>query len=216
MQKLLTLAGIAFFSLAGFAQAATLQVTLGPSLSYGSGSPLSPNIDLNTYSGLVLNSNAQVLPSASPPGPYVIPSGPMFDNSFLSVYGAEQSTPPGTQGTATFTLTPGNNLFGFTWGTIDHYNTIVLTDSNSHTFTITGADILNHIAGSHDGQTQNDVDFFDPFGTIVTAVLSSAKDSFETANFEQSETPLPPALMLFGTALLVTAFFMRWRQRKAP
>src|ERR1700722_12900038 len=119
MKKLVTAAAlVAFMGLATAAYGATLDVTLGSSLSYStSGLALSPNINLATDSNLTLI-NSQVLPAGAAPGAFVQPSGTLSNNNFLGVYGPDQSHPSGTNGLAVFNLAGGGDYFGFTWGPI--------------------------------------------------------------------------------------------------
>jgi hypothetical protein len=196
--KLLLLAACAACSLAAPSRAATLDITLGSTLQYGSGLSLAPNIDLKTFSGLQLGSDSHVItPPVLFPHTFTVPSGPLFDNNFLVLNGGSSNTK--------ISLAHGNDLFGFTWGSIDTDNIVVLTDSKHHTFTITGADILNHVAGlSGDdaADRQENVVFKDPFASIVSAVFETACDPFEMGNFGQGEAPVPASLAMFGAALL--------------
>ena len=113
-------------------------------------------------------------------------------------------------------LAPGYDLFGFTWGSIDPSNTLILTDSNHHVFTITGAEILSHLIGSAGpGLAQENVVFRDPFASIISAVFEAPCDPFEIANVGQGEAPLPPALAMFGAALLGFGLYGYRRRQNA-
>lgn len=200
MNKLLALATVALLGLTGSAHAALVDVTLGntsSSLSYGTGGSLSPNINLSTYGGLLLNNAQIVAAGTSLSGQYASPTGSLYGGNYVSVFGV-----PAT-GSATFALAANENTFSFTWGTVDPYNTVVLTDSRGTVYTVTGDDIGNQIAGSIAGSLQTDVKFFDPYGSIVTAQLVSTQNSFEAGNFGQgvSSVPLPASLPLFALAL---------------
>jgi hypothetical protein len=210
------MAAAMIFALTGAANAATLDVTLGStnnsaSLGFNSaGAAINPNINLNTPSpaSLVLNFNSIL--TATTDSSHTTPSGTLFGGNYLAVMGS------GGTGSATFTLAPNENAFAFTWGTIDGYNSLILTDSRSVTYTITGTQILNHITGPIPGTTQSDVSFFDPFGQIVSAQLTSSLNAFEAANFSEGDpttAPLPPALILFGSALVGLTLFSRYKAR---
>ncbi len=213
VNKLFTIATVAFFGMVGAANASTLDVQLGSTgsdLSYSTGGTLSPNINLATTSGLTLDTNSQIInPVSSSPGNYKAPTGPIFDNNYLAVLGVP------TTGQATFTLAGGQSNFGFTWGSIDTYNTLILTDSRNVTYTITGTNLLAQIAGSVNGTTQSDVIFSDAFGTIKSAVFQSTENAFEVANLGQSAVPLPASFPLFAAAFLGLALFGRRNARKA-
>ena len=205
MKRILTLAAAAFFGLSGVAHAALLDVSLGDGSTFtfsNSSGSLAPNVDLGSIpsSDLILDGNSQIV-SGSVSGQYAQPTGGIFGGKYLAVLGGSS---------ATFTNGGGGlglSSFGFTWGSIDDYNTLTLTDSRGVSYTITGADILGAIAGSVTGTTQADVSFSDSFGNIVNAVLSSTSNSFEVANFEKSSAvPLPPALPLFTMALMAIGF----------
>jgi len=218
MKKLASLtiaAALAVMTFGGSVQAATLDFTLGSGgfnpAAFTTGGTLSPNINLTntTPATLLLQDDALVLGNISLPGIATEPTGSLFGNSYLAV--VANPTPAGT---ATFTLGAHENLFGFTWGTIDSFNNLSITDSRGVIYNITGADILNAL-GNPGGNTQANVIFTDPFGNIVTAKLTSSGNSFETANFQESVTPLPASLPLFLTALLgmaILVFFARGRK----
>jgi len=219
MKKTLLLA----LMLAGFssaAHAATLDILLGTTssdqtYSFAPGT-LHPNLDLTTLaqpSQLALSNAAIINPASSASGLYAQPNGTLFGNNYLAVFGS----PVG--GTATFTLASGQHEFGFTWGTVDTYNTLVLTDSRNVQYTITGSDVIARIGGlSGADSTQADVVFNDPLGTIVTAELFSSSNSFEVGNFSslQSAVPLPASAGLFMVALAgLFMFALRRKQEQA-
>ena len=216
MKKLLALSAFAVLGLSGAAHAAVLDINLGPTVTYvGSAGNLSPNINLGTFGGLSLVNAQVVAPPNSVFDERTRPNGTLFGNSYLSVYGANEAPfNVNTNGTATFALAATSNQFSFTWGTIDSYNTVVITDAAHNVFTITGSDVLNHIAGSTDGATQSDVSFFDPLAKIVSVELESTTNAFEAGNFGQADAPLPGTLVLFGSALAGLLMFVRARKRK--
>lgn len=208
MNKLLYFSVFAFVTTTGSAHASLLDIGLGStssSISYSTGGVLSPDVDMVGDPRLVLNNNASIVTVPVSPNPnlFIQPSGSIYGNGFLVVAGL----PSPTTGMATFTETPNNNKLGFTWGTIDDYNSLIITDSRNVTYTITGTDILNQLLGSINHITQNDVLLTDNFGTIKTAVFESINNnSFEIANIQDaplpSAVPLPGALPLFGAAFL--------------
>jgi len=223
MKKILALSASMLIGLTNMAHAATLDVFLGNSnnsVSYGSSATSTPaNTVLSSPGNVALNNDAVLV--SSPPftvnNVYKEPAvASLFGGNYLAVEGTAANP-----GLATFTLNSGMNVFGFTWGTIDTYNTLVLTDSTGHTFTLSGTQILTQLGiplslSGADG-TQTDIEFKDTFGSIVSATFGTNKNSFEVANFNQGDpaVPLPPSAVLFITALLGLGFFAWRRQQKA-
>lgn len=198
--------------------AATLGISLGNTnadIAYGAGPTLSPNIHLNSPAPatLVLNSNAQIVdPRQSLPDTYLDFQGPLLDNNFLAVLGGNE-----TPGFATLTLAPSRTLFGFTWGSIDGFNTLAITDSRAVTYTITGADIISQIGNPPEGlaTTQTDVSFSSLFGDIVSVQFVSSQNSFEVGNLSDTATPIPASLLLFGSGLAGLFGISRRNRNKA-
>jgi hypothetical protein len=217
MKKFLSMAAIAAFGLLGLPGVAhasyediSLTSTDGVFSFASSSNSLSPNVNLTTAEGsgqLVLNANSAIYTSSNSTA--TAPTGTLFGGNFLAVMGDTG------EGMSTFTMSPGQSGFGFTWGTIDDYNTLTITDSRGYTFTITGSELLSAISGV-DHTTQSDVEISDAFGTITSAVLTSTQNSFEVANFSQtaSAVPLPAALPLFGAAVLGLGL-IAYRRRQA-
>ncbi len=215
MIKTLSLALTVLLALLGTASAATLDVTLGntglDALGFNTaGAAINPNINLNTPSPASLTLNFNSVLTNSSTSQHSTPTGSLFGGNYLAVIA------DGGTGLATLTLAPNENTLSFTWGTIDGYNTLTLTDSRAQTYAISGSQILSHLAGSIPGTTQSDVSFFDPFGQIVSAQLTSSLDAFETANFDESKTsaPLPETMVLFASALFALFLLKTSRAQK--
>ena len=135
-----------------------------------------------------------------------------MDNNFLAVLGT------GNPGSATLTLAANENTFGFTWGSVDTWNTLTITDSRGVSYSITGSDILAQLGNPTPGKqnTQTDISFTDPYGKLISAQFASTDNAFEAGNFsETSATPLPSSALLFGTALMGLAAFAYRRRVKA-
>jgi hypothetical protein len=234
MRKLLSLATVALIGFASTTQAATLDFNLGNSddlfTFVGSGPALTPNITLSQTPPIVTGATSLVLYNSqivTPPpvaGTYAVPSSPvgLFGGTFLSVYGPnniplDRSSP----GMATLTLLPNQNDLGFTWGSIDTYNTLTLTDSAGHIFHITGNYLTTNSStlfpgGFTGGSTSGDFNFYDPNGFIEQAVFSSTDNSFEVANLGGHDAaPLPGSVLLFGTALVGFVFFAARRRAQS-
>ncbi|HUY68712.1 MAG TPA: PEP-CTERM sorting domain-containing protein [Alphaproteobacteria bacterium] len=217
----LSLAVLTFAMLLGFsgaAHAALENIVIGSTDGnfsvVGSGATLTPNVNLQAArvgGSLVLINDSRLLSNSHFSAHFTAtrPTGSLFGHRYLAVDG-ERGT-----GDALFTLDPGMTSFGFTWGTIDAYNTLIVTDSRGYTFAITGTNILNAIAGSIAGNTQSNIDITDAFGTITSAIFTSTKDAFEVANFSQSAVPLPATLALFGMALFGLFAVRRYRPKGA-
>jgi hypothetical protein len=216
MIKFTSIAALALLALANTAQAATinLDVSLGSTYSYSTGGTYTPNIKLTNPAPatLTLTGDAHVIPGfISVPNIVAAPTPPLFQGRYLAVINN-----PGPSGTATFDLATGDNEFALKWGTIDSYNTLVIKDSAGNTFNVTGAEILSHLSGTViPGTTQANVSIVDPLGSILSAELETTQNSFEAANFyegrDPTSAPLPPAVLLFGSALLGLVFFARRR-----
>jgi hypothetical protein len=211
MIKITSLAVLTALFLANTAHAANLDldVTLGTTVAYGTGGTYTPNLPLFPASnaGLTLTGDAHIIPGfVSINNIVTAPQGPLLQHDYLGVINN-----PGPSGTATFALGAGDNVFSFTWGTIDDYNSLVLKTSGGQTYTITGADILSHLAGGVAGSSQANIQFFDPTGSIISAKLQTTQNSFEAANFFEGNdpVPLPASWLLFGTALLALTYFFR-------
>ncbi len=209
MKKLLTLtAAIALVT--GTANAATT-IYLGATssdTSFSAGGTLTPNVDLTSLSPsqLTLTGNAFVVnPATSVAGQYSQPLFSLYGDNFLAVVNS-----PGPAGTAVYNLNPGQHVFGFTWGTVDSFNNLVLTATNA-TYALSGTDLVNNIPSLTTGPDQADVIFNDTAGTILSATFTSGGNSFEVANFE-SAVPLPAALPLFGSALVGAGALARRRK----
>jgi hypothetical protein len=221
MIKIASIAALAFFALIGQAHAATLNIDLdlmlnGGVITPGTGGTYTPNLPLFPASSadLTLQNNAHVFPGFGPfssiPNIRTRPGGALSpQNDYLAVINN-----PGKSGIATFSLT-GDNVFAFTWGTIDKYNDLEIKTTDGQ-YDISGAYILTLLGNSAvAGKTQKNVEFIDtnPLGTLISATFTTTQNSFEAANFykgsDPSKTPLPSAAWLFGSTLLALAFFSR-------
>jgi len=187
MKNIFLFAALAPLLFSGTAHAVTLDITLGltpGSVSYSlSAAPNVQDINLASPSpySLALGSNSFLIDNGvTVVGQYVAPTGD--SGKYLAVLGG---------GSSTLTLEPGYNQLGFTWGTIDTYNTLTITDSRSDVYHIKGAGVSQnpplsasiisalYPSGFVYGTSQADVRISDPFGSIVTAQFSSSINSFE-------------------------------------
>jgi len=227
-KQILLLATVVSSLLTGAAHAATLDIFLGAtpgSVSYSvSAAPVVQNIDIANPgpNSLVRDNNSILLPQGFENDNYAKP--PLGTTGEYLAVTSNFSSPH--TGSATLTLASGD-LFGFTWGTIDTYNTLTITDSRHDAFVITGGDISNNPAisasmlaalypgGFAEGASQTQVEIKDSFGHIVSAQFQSSTNSFEVGGFSTGEAPLPPALVLFGTGLLGLAGFAYQRRQSA-
>jgi hypothetical protein len=202
---ILTVAAVVCF--ASNAHAITVDVSLGDfsksAYTYSTGGTVIGNIPLPDKGALSL-SDARIF-SGTGRGSNA-PQGTLLDNRYINVYSG---------GSATFNLPTNGDLFGLSWGSIDLYNTLRLTDARGVTYTITGSEIghyLSHISSSDPAQLN--VIVTDPFADIVKVQLLSSGNSFEAGNFMQSAVPLSgsAAMMLIALSGLVL-FSLRKRMK---
>jgi hypothetical protein len=200
----------AVISFCGTAKASTIDVLLGNSLSFSTVSAkLTSNVDLTNTSILKLSGPSAVLSGGySIPHYFTSPTGTLSHNLYLGV---------ATGGSATFNLATNGDSFGLTWGTIDDYNSLILTGANGTSYTVTGAELLNYLATLPPSvsRTQANIDVIDPFSNIISAELVSTSNSFEAANFSRSKAsavPLPASAVLFGLAVVGLIMFGRRKQ----
>ena len=128
---------------------------------------------------------------------HVKPKGVHGHEHYLSVYGKGFIGHPGS---ATFSFDEKVTTFAFTWGSIDRYNWLEVTNASHDTYKISGADLMASMAGIKEGKTSKYFSITDLSG-ILTVVLRSCSDAFEVANISVSNVPLPAALPLFGLGL---------------
>lgn len=105
----------------------------------------------------------------------------------------------------------GATSFGFVWGSIDTYNSVKVTDVNGTSYTLTGTELQTIVSGSFGAQTTEAAVYFtDAVGIASVQFIDVNSNAFEIAAV--SQTPLPPAVFLFGTALAGLTWFGRRRQ----
>lgn len=198
----------AFLLTGGAAQAATLDITLGPSITYSyNASEILPasNVDVSDPSKIHLVDNAQIIPAGNNKTLYWTAPAGITGSNYLAVLGLTPDLKHDDKGEAFFTLGSGNDHLGFTWGTIDTYNSLEIM-AGPNKYTITGANILNALTGAIAGTTQVNVEIDDPVGNIHKAIFTSTGNTFELGNISQTDTPaptpLPAAWLLFSTGLI--------------
>lgn len=204
MKKLLLGAVLALLSLPTAGHATTVDILLGTSgmdwTAAAGTTALTPSINLSSLTASQISLNNAVLATSSN-GTYSAPTGSIYGGSFLAV------SPNPTFGIATLTLSslaPTTSQFGFTWGTVDSYNYLLVTDSRNQTYVINGSELASALPGLGGGQA--DIVINDPFGTIATVQFLSLTSAFEIANLGTSAggasaVPLPASVVLFMTAL---------------
>lgn len=209
MLKNILMAAVAVFALVGTANAATYVIDLPSSAVASTGLSLPGNV---APAAAAVTGNAGEV-TGSVANQYLAPTG--VTGPYLYV-GANSPT---AASSATFTL--NSQLFGFTWGSIDTYNTLKLTTSDLATYTFTGSDILallsaftltpNGTAGGSNSGLQADVLFHAAGQKIISAVLTSQQAAFEIANM--TSVPLPAAGLLFASGLAALGGVARRKSR---
>jgi len=218
MKKLLALAVISFIGLTGVAHAATLDIFLnagaggsffGISSSSLSPNPLNVDINLAAANGTSLNLGPNSFIVNGSNFAHKDPSSNLTGAGNAGNYVAVEGG-----GQASFSIASGNNAFGFSWGTIDTYNQLILTDVKGNIYTINGTQLAAAVGTPANGVTNFDVDFIDPNGSLKTAVFTSTINSFEFGNLAEGNTaPLPASLPLFGAALIGLVVLARRRAK---
>jgi hypothetical protein len=200
MKKIIALAAFLLAGISSSANASTLDILLGTPSTYSlSAADLISNVNVSSPQ-LVPISNAGVV-VGSIPNIILKPSNISNATPYLAIF---------QNGSAQFTPSSSINQFGFTWGSIDVFNTVTISDA-THTFSITGSDLAAHIAVSF-GTTEKDVLFTDPFGPILSVLFSSSSNSFEVAHLFQGSNntvPLPGSMILFMTGLVALLLLRR-------
>ena len=222
MYKLLPITAAAILMTTGAAQAATLDITLGPSVTYtynaSQSLPASNVVISNSTPGLNLIDNSKIIPAGDSLTDYwAAPSG-ITGKDYLAVLGLTKNLNHEDEGKTVFTLASGDDHLGFTWGTIDAYNTLTIV-ANGKKYTITGTDILDALTNPTAGTTQVNVEITDPTGDIGKAIFTSTGNTFELGNITEFDTPaptpLPGTILLFGSGLAALLLFMRGRKLRA-
>ncbi len=136
-------------------------------------------------------------------------------------WGSLQYTSVQAHGRAVFNVSGvGATELSLLWGSPDSYNRITFYSGLNGTGTkdsITGSKLLIQTYG-HDLVT------LDPGFVFLSVVLSSKQNAFEFADLQtvgpgggiEGTTPLPGALVLFGTGLAGAGLLMRRRRDRAP
>jgi hypothetical protein len=231
MNKLSFAAALAALLASGAAHAATLDITLGvntmnqPTITYNYNAsqslPVSNVVISHHTPGLNLVNNDDIIPATDSKTDYWAAPQGITGSDYLAVLGLTKNLQHEDKGVAVFTLAKGDDHLGFTWGTIDDYNTLTII-AGGKKYTVTGADILGALPAGLDpsaGSTQVNVEITDPLGDIKKAIFTSTGNTFELGNISEMDTPaptpLPPAFLLFGSALAALYLFGQRRLAKA-
>ena len=131
-------------------------------------------------------------------------------------------------GSVAYNFQGGANTLSILWGSPDSYNNLQFYDGESGTgnllstlsasgFGFTGSDLTPPATGG----LAHDLVTFTSTATFLSVVLSSTQAAFEYAGLTAAlndtpvPTPLPPALLLFGSALVGLAALGRRRRRSS-
>jgi hypothetical protein len=115
---------------------------------------------------------------------------------------------PGMQ--VTISLVDGANYFGFYAGSIDDYNSIILTPAAGTPTVLTGSEIAAAVNGSANGSQNGYFNIFtDSLFNSIT--IESSANAFETDNhsFGIASVPEPPSIALIGLGSLALLLFGR-------
>ena len=157
--------------------------------------------DLKTNFGTLSLKDAQVVTGAT--GDHAIPFGISKTSPYVSVY---------TGGDAIFTFTEPVSAVSFDWGSIDTYNTLLVTTTKGQTLTITGSELTSDNGNQGSGGSDF-IKITSALGDIQKLTLESNGIAFEAGNFAVSAVPLPAALPMFGLTLAGIGAMARRRAR---
>jgi len=121
-------------------------------------------------------------------------------------------------GHSTFTFNSPINYIGFTWGSVDPYNSISFYDaSNNLIDTIGGATIIAGagLTASDPGVNGSVYANFTSATGIAKIIMNSSINAFEVDNISVAQLPLPAALPMFGAALMGLGGFRKKFAAKA-
>jgi PEP-CTERM motif-containing protein len=147
------------------------------------------------------------------------------EGQFAQPLGSEghyYSVGPSTNSPGTVTIGNGVSMFSFIWGSLDEYNTLVLTTSLGD-YTYTGSQIAALVPGfangDQTGTTTNPIVTFLLTGGDQDAVsinLSSTQNAFEIDSISVASVPEPAtwAMMLIGFGAV--GYSMRRRKVALP
>jgi hypothetical protein len=149
--------------------------------------------------------------------PFVNPS---LDYSVISdVAGGGRKGDPFDIGSAVYNITPQDNVLSFLWGSPDAFNTVTFYTGPAGTHgngtgtviaTFTGSDLSAILGEGYDLVT------FDMTGVGSVVFSDDGQSAFEYADVDIDPTPLPAALPLFASSLILMGLFCRPKRRKGP
>jgi hypothetical protein len=195
MRNLLVAAGVAALSMAMASQASATVPTFfsvpgaaSPSAGYHVIDNFD-NLDGLTTTGSVEIKTPPADGDGAPPANSV-PSG----TPYLSVLGG---------GSATYTFAQPVSSFEFDWGSIDSYNTLVVTTNDGFVGEITGSNVVDPANGNQTEADTNRLFVANGQGALFTSfTISSSENSFEIDNLAVPNAVPEPATW----AVMLTGF----------
>ncbi len=208
MKKLFLLAAALIASLTAPASAAT--IALSPTASYSVTTGIRGTDNTGLISAPMSHSNTAIL---SLPKATVSMDGARIADRFTgsaqtpnTVYGYEHyltvfgnNNEFHRSGSATFTFTQPASSVSFNWGSVEDYNSLIVTNELNEVVYLNGA----NIRAAMNAPITNDVYFtLTDLAGIKKIVFASTYNSFEVANLSVQPVPLPGALLFFSSGLV--------------
>jgi hypothetical protein len=132
------------------------------------------------------------------------------------ISGIAGGTSPADEGSAVYNIAAGVTSISVLWGSPDAYNSIIFFTGGATTGGVgTGSPVATFTGSSLADATKGegyDIVTFDISGVSSVEFADNGQAAFEYADLNLDVTPIPAALPLFASGLLLIGFFA-WRKK---